>query len=131
MSSPVPLDTLSGLLKASAGGDKRSFETFYEATAFEALALATQLAFERREELLAESYLQAWRDAHRFDPERESAFDWLLAIVRQHARMPSKIPDRSSADQPIFDAVHDVAKGMHKASVTDLVTLPQLSCGNL
>jgi hypothetical protein len=59
---------LSGLLKASAGGDTRALESFYDATALEALALATRTAFERREELLAQSYLQAWRDALRFDP---------------------------------------------------------------
>ncbi len=106
MGSPVPLDTLSGLLKASACGDTRSFETFYDATAFEALALATQLAFERREELLAQSYLQAWRDAPRFDPERESAFDWLLAIVRQHARTPGRIADGASAESvPALDGL--------------------------
>jgi RNA polymerase sigma-70 factor (ECF subfamily) len=97
MAAPVPLETLSGLLKASARGDKRSFEAFYDATAFEALALAAQLAFERREELLARSYLQAWRDALRFDPERESAFDWLLAIVRQLARTPGEIAEFSSS----------------------------------
>lgn len=93
MGAPVPLDTLSGLLKASGGGDTRAFATFYDATAFEALALATQLAFERREELLAQSYLQAWGDAPHFDPARESAFDWLLAIVRRQARTPVKSAD--------------------------------------
>lgn len=97
MGSPVPLETLSGLLKASAGGDTRCFETFFDATALEVLTLATRLAFERREELLAESYLQAWRDAPRFDPERESAFDWLLSIVRQQARMRGKLADSASA----------------------------------
>ncbi len=35
--------------------------------------------------------------------------------------------DRKSA---ILDAVHDAAKGMHKAGVTDLVTLPQLRSWN-
>jgi len=101
MRAPVPLDTLSGLLKASACGDTRAFETFYDATALEALALATQLAFERREELLAQSYLQAWRDAPRFDPQRERAFDWLLAIVRQQARTPSKIADSASSEASV------------------------------
>ena len=98
MDSPVLLETLPGLLKASACGDTRPFETFYDATVAEALALAAQLAFGRREELLTESYLQAWRDAPRFDPERESAFDWLLAIVRQQARTPGKIEDGASAE---------------------------------
>lgn len=101
MGEPVPLDTLSGLMKAAAGGDTRSFETLYEATALEALALAAQLAFERREELLAQSYLQAWRGALSFDPARESAFDWLLAIVRQQARAPVKIPDGVSSEASV------------------------------
>lgn len=78
-------DKLSDLLKASAGGDALCFESFYDATVSDALALASQLAGEQREDVLTASYLQAWHEAARFDAERGSALDWLLAIVRGQA----------------------------------------------
>ncbi len=87
-------DRLSGLLKAAAGGDAQSFESFYDATVGDVLALAARLAGERLEDVLTASYLQAWRQAARFDPQRACAFDWLLAIVREQAGDPDRETSR-------------------------------------
>jgi RNA polymerase sigma-70 factor (ECF subfamily) len=37
------------------------------------------------EDLLADAYFQAWREAARFDVERGSAVTWLLTLVRSRA----------------------------------------------
>ncbi len=88
--TPAPDDRLSDLLRASAGGDAPAFEAFYDATVRDALPLASELAGEHLEDVLTASYLQAWRDAARFDPAQGGAVDWLLAIVRQQARKASR-----------------------------------------
>lgn len=85
---PGPRDPgteLSDLLSASAGGDAPAFESFYDATVRDALALAGQLVRGSLEDVLTASYLQAWRDCARFDPALAGALDWLLAIVREQA----------------------------------------------
>lgn len=81
----APDTGFSGLLSASAGGDALAFESFYDATVRDALALAGQLARGSLEDVLTASYLQAWRDCARFDPALAGALDWLLAIVREQA----------------------------------------------
>lgn len=75
---------LPDLLKASASGDAQAFESFYDATVRDALALAGRLVAGPVEETLTAVYLRAWKDCARFDPAH-SALDWLLAIVRQQA----------------------------------------------
>src|SRR4028119_2434615 len=37
------------------------------------------------EEVLQEVFLQVWRDAHRYDPERATPRGWLLLIARPRA----------------------------------------------
>ncbi len=76
--------------------------------------------------------------AHQTDSRlspRHARFRWMPAATRTRtltAWLPGSQPPHTrastSADckSAILDAVHDAAKGMHKAGVTDLVTLPQL-----
>ena len=81
---------LAGLLCASAGGDAPAFESFYDATVCDALALAGQLVRGNLEDVLTASYLRAWRDCARFDPALAGPLDWLLAIVREQAGGPDR-----------------------------------------
>lgn len=76
---------LAQALAASARGDDGAFERFYDATAGYARALARRLLDATEvDDLLAEVYFEAWREAARFDPRRGSAVTWLL--VRVHSR---------------------------------------------
>ena len=75
---------LSRLLSAAAAGDANAFESFYDATVRDALALASQLVPGPLEAILTATYVQAWRDCARFD-RAHSALDWLLGIVREMA----------------------------------------------
>lgn len=83
-------DQLSGLLQAAARGDAQSFESFYDATVGDVLALAARLAGQRLEDVMTASYLQAWRQAAGFDPKRAGVLDWLLAIVLEQAGDPDR-----------------------------------------
>jgi RNA polymerase sigma-70 factor (ECF subfamily) len=79
-------EQLAGLLKASASGDARAFELFYNATARYATAVVRRIVgTAHAEDVLSDSYFQAWRGANQFDPQRGSALTWLLTIARSRA----------------------------------------------
>jgi RNA polymerase sigma-70 factor (ECF subfamily) len=79
-------EMLAGLLRAAAGGDGRAFEQFYDATARQALGLVRRIAGDAHaEDVLADSYFQAWRSAAQFDASRGSALTWLLTLARSRA----------------------------------------------
>lgn len=88
---------LAQALLASARGDDAAFERFYDATAGYARALARRLLDASDvDDLLAEVYFEAWREAARFDPRRGSAVTWLL--MRVHSRAMDLL--RRRATQP-------------------------------
>lgn len=77
---------LSGLLAQAAQGNASAFEAFYDATMAHAQALARRmLPPSDVEDILADAFFQAWRDATRFDPQRGGPVTWLLTIVRSRA----------------------------------------------
>lgn len=77
---------LAGLLAAAAAHDAQAFERFYDATIGHARALARRIVQGADlEDALADTYLDAWRLAERFDPLRGSAVSWLLNIVHSRA----------------------------------------------
>lgn len=77
---------LADLLQAAAQGDARAFETFYNLTIGVTTAVVRRIAGDRyAEDVLADTYFQAWRDAHRFEPQRGNPLGWLLALARSRA----------------------------------------------
>lgn len=103
---------LASWLQQAAAGDARAFERFYDATAGYAQSLARRLLRESDvDDVLADSYFQAWREAPRFDPARGSAVTWLLTRVHSRAidlrRQQRRAPE-SPAD-PDADALAECA----------------------
>jgi RNA polymerase sigma-70 factor (ECF subfamily) len=79
-------DPLATLLESAAGGNARAFEAFYSATVAKAMSLARRIAGDAwAEDVLADAYFQAWREADRFDAARGNATAWLLTITRSRA----------------------------------------------
>src|SRR2546421_3649003 len=77
---------LQALLKSAASGNSRAFDAFYSATIRHAMSLARRIAGNAyAEDVLADAYFQAWREAERFDAARGSAISWLLTITRSRA----------------------------------------------
>ena len=76
----------ASLLQAAATGDARAFEQFYRETARLAHAVVGRIAGpDHVEDVLADSYFQAWQQAAKFEPARGSAVTWLLTIARSRA----------------------------------------------
>lgn len=92
---------LAALLAASASGNAAAFESFYEATFAYARTVARRLLRDNAEieDLLADCYFEAWRNAARFDAARGSAVTWLLTLVRSRGvdalRAAAARPDRA------------------------------------
>jgi RNA polymerase sigma-70 factor, ECF subfamily len=80
-------DELSTLVGDMCRGDRQALETLYEATVGKLFALATAILrhAEDAEEVVCETYAQAWETAARFDPARASVTGWLLMMCRSRA----------------------------------------------
>jgi RNA polymerase sigma-70 factor (ECF subfamily) len=79
-------ERLAALLQRSAAGDAQAFEAFYDASIVHARTLARRILRDAElDDVLADAFFQAWRDAARFDAARGSAMAWLLTIVRTRA----------------------------------------------
>ena len=73
-------------LAEAAAGKATAFESFYDATVGYARALGRRMVKAADlDDLLADAFFQAWRDAARFDAQRGSAVTWLLTLVRSRA----------------------------------------------
>ena len=81
------LDELASLVGDMRRGDPRALETLYEATVGKLYALASAILrqIEDAEEVVCETYSQAWETADRFDPARATVMGWLLMICRSRA----------------------------------------------
>jgi RNA polymerase sigma-70 factor, ECF subfamily len=80
-------DALSLLVGNMCRGDKLALESLYEATVGKLYALASAMLRNAQdaEEVVCETYAQAWETAASFDPARASAMAWLLMMCRSRA----------------------------------------------
>ncbi|WP_395658983.1 ECF RNA polymerase sigma factor SigK [Nocardioides sp.] len=67
--------------------DEAAFARLYDATAPRVLGLAVRVVRDRAqaEEVAQEAFLEIWRTAGRFDPQRGSPLAWLLTITHRKA----------------------------------------------
>lgn len=78
---------LGALLQAAAKGDQQAFAELYDLTGSRLHGLAVRVVRDpaQAEEVTQEAYLEIWRTAARFDPERGSPLSWLMTIVHRKA----------------------------------------------
>lgn len=78
---------LAALLQGSARGDEAAFGRLYDATSGRAYGLALRVVRDpsQAEEVTQEAFLEVWRTASRFDPDRGSAVSWILTLVHRRA----------------------------------------------
>ena len=76
---------LAELLQRSARGDRAAFAALYDATAARVHGLALRVVRDpaQAEEVTQEAFLEIWRTASRFDPDRGSAVSWVLTLVHR------------------------------------------------
>jgi RNA polymerase sigma-70 factor, ECF subfamily len=79
-----PLDNPMALLQRMASGDREAFQRFYDRYASLVFTFALRLLSSRSdaEDLLQEVFLQVWRQAQSYSPERGSPEAWLITMTR-------------------------------------------------
>ncbi len=75
------------LLRRIAGGSSDALGAFYDRYSSLVWGLLRRMLGEggEAEEVMQEAFLQVWRDAKRYDPERATPRGWLLLIARSRA----------------------------------------------
>jgi RNA polymerase sigma-70 factor, ECF subfamily len=83
MTADLP-DNPIALLQQIAGGDRDAFRRFYDRYASLAFTFALRLLGSRSDadDLLQEVFLQVWRQAQSYSPERGSPEAWLITMTR-------------------------------------------------
>ncbi len=78
---------LVALVHKMAGGDERALAQFYDRTVGKAYGLALRIVSSKplAEEIVADSFYQAWKQAAAYDSGRASPITWLLVICRSRA----------------------------------------------
>ena len=78
---------LAALLKRSSRGDQAAFAQLYDALAAKVHGLALRVVRDpaQAEEVTQETFLEVWRLASRFDPERGSASAWVITLAHRRA----------------------------------------------
>jgi RNA polymerase sigma-70 factor (ECF subfamily) len=75
------------LIGAVAAGSSSAMTRIYEEYSSMLLGIATRILRNRSEaeEVLQEVFVQVWRQARRYDPERSSLSTWLVLLTRSRA----------------------------------------------
>lgn len=83
----IPLTTDSNLVLAMARGQDAAAATLYDRWSGLVLASALRVTRDRTdaEEVVVDTFTQAWRSADRYDPARGSVPAWLTTIARTRA----------------------------------------------
>lgn len=78
---------LAELLRLSARGDEAAFAALYDATAARLHGLVVRVVRDpaQSEEVTQEAFLDIWRTASRYEPDRGTALSWLLTIAHRKA----------------------------------------------
>jgi RNA polymerase sigma-70 factor (ECF subfamily) len=109
-------------------GDREAFAAFYDLHAPVLFGFCVRILRDARdaEDVLQETFVQAWRDARRFDAARASVRGWLFTIARSRAldrwRSRRSFEKRiSSADTPELERAAGAAGEAAAADTRDFV----------
>lgn len=89
---------LAGLVLRMAAGEEAALGELYDATLGKVYGLALRITgrADAAEDVAAEVYHQAWRQADRYDPERGRPLTWLMTMA--HSRALDSLRRRDEAD---------------------------------
>lgn len=80
-------ERLKGAMVRLAAGDRAALEEVYRATSVKLFGICYRILGDRKEaeDALQDVYVNLWRRADRFDPERASPISWLAVFARNRA----------------------------------------------
>lgn len=112
------MNGIDELLRATARGDAVAFRALYDETAAQLFGVAVRILNRRdkAEEALQDAFINIWRRAADWQPERGSARTWLTSIVhhravdlvRREGRLIQLDDDHAEQSDPGPDAIAQV-----------------------
>jgi RNA polymerase sigma-70 factor (ECF subfamily) len=111
------------LVARLASGDEQALARLYDLTNRIVYGLALRILGDPSfaEDVTMEVYLQVWRTAGRYDPQRGTVASWLVTLVRSRAIdcLRSRKARRAGLEENVDDVAHlrDVRPGPELASV--------------
>jgi RNA polymerase sigma-70 factor (ECF subfamily) len=100
---PSGQTTTEDLLAQVARGDRRAFSELYDRTARQVYGLVRRVVRDPTiaEEVSQEVFVEVWRTAPRFDPDRGAVLTWILTMAHRRAvdRVRSEEAARSRDDR--------------------------------
>jgi RNA polymerase sigma-70 factor (ECF subfamily) len=130
-------DDDAALVRRMAAGDADAVGPFYDrwSAAVQAVALAIVRERPEAEDVVEETFWQAWRQAARFDPRRGTVSAWLLTIARSRAmdqarvlvrRRETSVDEAGATPTPAPDPAEHAAASERRSAVADaLGVLPE------
>ena len=112
------------LLRRVAQGDQEAFAEFYDRLKRPIFSLALQMLGypEEAEEVLQDVFLEVWRKAADYDPERSRPFSWVIIKTRSRAldrlRWRARRPDHLVAAPSASSGIHPADTGANQADGT-------------
>jgi RNA polymerase sigma-70 factor, ECF subfamily len=75
------------LIQAAAGGNRKALATLYDRYVGICLAVGCRIlgSVEESEDIVHDAFLEVWRRAGTYDPQRASVRTWILLVVRSRA----------------------------------------------
>lgn len=112
---------LRELFRRSARGDETAFGQLYDATAARVHGLVLRVVRDpaQSEEVTQECYLEVWRTAARFDPDRGSPLSWLMTIA--HRRAVDRVRSAEAASRR-DSTYHDESRPVPHDSTAEAAT---------
>jgi RNA polymerase sigma-70 factor (ECF subfamily) len=100
---------LVALVDRMAGGDERALAQFYDRTVGKAYGLALRIVSSKplAEEIVADSFYQAWKQAGAYDSSRANPMTWLLVICRSRALDALRARDPASLHESPEELVRE------------------------
>lgn len=116
---------LAALVLRTAAGDHQALEALYRKTISRVYGLALRIVRCRAtaEEVAEDVFVQAWRSAAAFDPQRAPPLGWLLTICRSRAIDTLRRADRAIVDADPTERLDAIVQ--HQPGLQDLLQATQ------
>ncbi len=119
---PVTDSNEADLVSRVAGGDAEAFATLFDSYSSTVLGMLIQLLRRRElaEEILQETFFQAWSQAARYRPDRATPCGWLLMLARSRALDHLRSSLARSKREEDFETDPSVARSEAPVGTDDL-----------
>src|SRR5919108_3659404 len=99
------------LIQRMAAGDENALGELYDRWRHIVFALASRIVADVRdaEEVLEDTFWQAWRQASQYDASRGSVGTWLVTLARSRALDRARTQRRRPPSSESLDTAHEVA----------------------